>query len=184
MKLTFIGAAHEVTGSCSLLEVNGQNVLIDYGMEQGQDTYVNIGLPIAPGQVDMVILTHAHIDHAGLLPLLYRQGFRGKDHATTATCQLCDIMLRDSAHIQMFEAEWRNRKARRSGGEEYVPLYEMEDAQGVLELFCPHPYESRFTAAPGDICWVLPASSCGLPKKGRNGKSSFPETSATRENPF
>ena len=155
MKLTFIGAAHEVTGSCSLLEVNGQNVLIDYGMEQGQDTYVNIGLPIAPGQVDMVILTHAHIDHAGLLPLLYRQGFRGKVHATTATCQLCDIMLRDSAHIQMFEAEWRNRKARRSGGEGYVPLYEMEDAEGVLELFCPHPYGSRFTAAPGvDVRFV------------------------------
>lgn len=149
MKLTVIGAAHEVTGSCSYLEVCGKKILVDYGMEQGGDTYINVQLPAEAAQVDYVLLTHAHIDHSGLLPLLYKQGFRGKIHATEATASLCNIMLRDSAHIQEFEAEWRNRKARRSGAPEYIPLYGMDDAQGAIELFHPHPYAQRFSLAEG-----------------------------------
>ena len=115
MKLTFIGAAHEVTGSCHCLQACGKTILIDCGMEQGADAYENAPLPVSEAQVDFVLLTHAHIDHSGLLPLLYSKGFRGQIYTTEASADLCDIMLRDSAHIQQFEAEWHNRKARRAG---------------------------------------------------------------------
>ena len=115
MKLTFIGAAHEVTGSCFYLEAAGKKILIDCGMEQGQNFYENAPLPVNPGELDFALLTHAHIDHSGNFPALFAKGFQGNIYATEATCHLCDIMHRDSAHIQMFEAEWRNRKGRRSG---------------------------------------------------------------------
>ena len=137
MKLIFIGADHEVTGSCHCLQGAGKNILIDCGTEQGEDVYENQDLPFKPGEIDYVFLTHAHIDHSGLLPLIYARGFRGKVLTTKATTDLCNIMLRDSAHIQEFEAEWRNRKARRAGEEEYVPLYSMDDAIGVMEHFIP-----------------------------------------------
>ena len=103
MRLTFLGATHEVTGSCFFLEACGKNILIDCGMEQGRDSFENQELPIPAASVDIVLLTHAHIDHSGKLPMLYSQGFRGEIHATSATSALCDIMLRDSAHIQMSE---------------------------------------------------------------------------------
>ena len=115
MKLTFIGADHEVTGSCHCLQGAGKNILIDCGMEQGADVYENADLPVPASDIDFVLLTHAHIDHSGYLPLLYSNGFRGKIYSTKATADLCQIMLRDSAHIQEMEAEWKNRKARRSG---------------------------------------------------------------------
>ena len=105
-----MGANHEVTGSCTLLEAAGQRYLIDCGMEQGKDVYENQPIPVAPGEIDGVLATHAHIDHTGLLPLLVRNGFRGRIYATRPTAELCSIMLRDSAHIQEFEAEWKNRK--------------------------------------------------------------------------
>ncbi len=140
MKLTFLGAAHEVTGSCSLLEVNGKHILIDCGMEQGPDLYENQPLPLEAGDVDALLLTHAHIDHSGKIPLLCRQGFRGPIYCTGATADLCDIMLRDSAHIQEFEAEWRNRKARRAGLPEYVPLYTIQDAVNAMKQFSPCRY--------------------------------------------
>ncbi len=149
MKLTFIGATHEVTGSCTYLEVGGKRILIDFGMEQGRNIYENARIPCAPGLIDYVILTHAHIDHSGLLPLLYAGGFSGEIHATSATVSLCEIMLRDSAHIQEFEAEWRNRKAMRKGADPYVPLYTMKEALGALELFVPHPYGVRFSLCSG-----------------------------------
>ena len=104
MKLTFIGAAHEVTGSCHFLQAAGKNILIDCGMEQGPDLYENPGLPIPESEVDYVFLTHAHIDHSGMLPRLVKRGFAGQIFATFATVDLCGIMLRDSAHIQEFEA--------------------------------------------------------------------------------
>ena len=126
MKLTFIGADHEVTGSCHLVEACGKNILVDCGMEQGPDLYENQEIPVASGDIDYILLTHAHIDHSGKIPMLCKQGFHGEIVTTFATSDLCNIMLRDSAHIQEFEAEWRNRKARRSGGPEYEPLYTMD----------------------------------------------------------
>ncbi len=150
MKLTFVGADHEVTGSCHFLNACGKNILIDYGMEQGQDFYENIPLPAEPAVIDYVFLTHAHIDHSGLLPLLYARGFRGKIFATDATCGLCSIMLRDSAHIQMFEAEWRNRKAKRTTDiPEYIPLYNMLDADGAIKLLTPVHYNTECAVCDG-----------------------------------
>lgn len=149
MKLTFIGADHEVTGSCHCLQACGKNILIDCGMEQGQDVYENQELPMNPSDVDYILLTHAHIDHSGLIPLMYAKGFRGQVYTTKATTDLCNIMLRDSAHIQEFEAEWRNRKAKRAGEPEYVPLYTMDDAVGVLEHFIPCEYEANIDIAEG-----------------------------------
>ena len=126
MRLTFIGAAHEVTGSCHYLEVCGKHILVDFGMEQGVNLYQNAELPIAEAMVDYVLLTHAHVDHSGMLPLLYARGFRGQIFMTEATADLCSIMLRDCAHIQMQEAEWKNRKAKRSANHEAVePLFTM-----------------------------------------------------------
>ncbi len=140
MKLIFLGATHEVTGSCTYLEADGKKILIDCGMEQGPDTYENEELPVPASDIDMVLLTHAHIDHSGKLPLLYQRGFRGQIFATRATTDLCDIMLRDSAHIQMFEAEWKNRKGKRAGREEVIPLYNMDDALGAIECFVSCEY--------------------------------------------
>ena len=141
MKLTFIGATHEVTGSCFLVETNSCKFLIDCGMKQGPNDYENVEIPVNPREIDFVLLTHAHIDHSGNLPALYAKGFQGNVYATEATCDLCDIMLRDSAHIQMFEAEWRNRKGKRAGKEEFVPAYTLEDALGVLRNFVGCEYD-------------------------------------------
>ena len=149
MNVLFLGAAREVTGSCFLVTVRGKHVLIDCGMEQGRDTYVNQDLPINPAQVDAVVLTHAHIDHSGMIPALVKQGFRGAIHATPATQMLCDIMLRDSAHIQEMEAEWQNRKAARAGEASYEPLYTQQDAQTALDLFEPLPYKEQREILPG-----------------------------------
>lgn len=149
MKLTFIGADHEVTGSCHLLQACNKNILIDYGMEQGPDLYENQEIPVAPGDIDYVLLTHAHIDHSGLVPLLCKHGFEGEIITTFATSDLSNIMLRDSAHIQEFEAEWRNRKARRSGAPEYEPLYSMEHADAAIRLLHPLDYNQRVTLCDG-----------------------------------
>ncbi len=149
MKLTFIGANHEVTGSCHCLEACGKKILVDYGMEQGGNVYENAELPFAIPDVDYILITHAHIDHTGLLPLLYAEGFRGQIFATQATCDLCNIMLKDSAHIQEMEAEWKNRKARRAGKPEVEPLYTINDAEGVLTHFVPCHYKDVLTLTDG-----------------------------------
>lgn len=149
MKLTFIGAAHEVTGSCHLLEIGGRHILVDCGMEQGPDLYENQEIPVAAGEIDYVLLTHAHIDHSGMLPLLAKRGFHGQIVTTTATADLCNIMLRDSAHIQEFEAEWRNRKARRSGAPLYEPVYTMEDAEAAIALLVPYDYGKKVELCEG-----------------------------------
>ena len=149
MKLTFIGANHEVTGSCHCLEACGKKILVDYGMEQGGNVYENAELPFAIPDVNYILITHAHIDHTGLLPLLYAEGFRGQIFATQATCDLCNIMLKDSAHIQEMEAEWKNRKARRAGKPEVEPLYTINDAQGVLTHFVPCHYKDVLTLTDG-----------------------------------
>lgn len=149
MKIQFIGAVHEVTGSCTLLEICGKRYLVDCGMEQGRDVFENVPLPAAPGDIEAVFLTHAHIDHSGMLPKLYKDGFRGSIYATEATCDLCSIMLRDSAHIQESEAEWKNRKAMRAGGEPVTPIYDVNDAMGAISRFRRCPYGEIIRPAEG-----------------------------------
>lgn len=149
MKLTFLGATHEVTGSCTLLEACGKRIVIDCGMEQGIDLYENCELPVGPGEIDAALLTHAHIDHSGKLPLLTAGGFRGPIYTTLATARLCNIMLRDSAHIQESEAEWQNRKSKRSGQQTVAPLYTMADAEQTLRQLDAQPYGDWKEIFPG-----------------------------------
>ena len=134
MKLTFFGAAKAVTGSCHCLEVNGTRILIDCGLQQGRDERDNRVLDFAPGYIDYVIVTHAHIDHTGRIPLLVKQGFHGRIVATRLTGQLMSIMLRDSAHIQESDAQWQNQKGRRAGRAPVEPLYTIADAEHAMEL--------------------------------------------------
>ena len=149
MLLEFLGADHEVTGSCHYVTFGDIHLLVDCGMEQGPDMYVNQQIPVNASSIDYVFVTHAHIDHSGLLPLLYNHGFRGQIFATKATCELCNIMLKDSAHIQEFEAEWKNRKARRAGLPEVTPLYDLNDATGVLEHFVSCEYHDMVDVCDG-----------------------------------
>lgn len=149
MKLSFIGAAHEVTGSATLLEAGGIRMLVDCGLEQGHDIYENCELPVAPADIDCVLLTHAHIDHSGKIPYLVSKGFKGKIYATEATRRLCRIMLLDSAHIQELEAEWRNRKASRSGEPPYTPLYTAADAERAVSLIRSTGYDTPLEIARG-----------------------------------
>lgn len=154
MKVTFIGATHEVTGSCTLIEVGGHRLLVDCGMEQGRDIFENQEIPVNPGDIELVLLTHAHVDHSGNLPLLYKNGFRGSIYATGATCNLCNIMLRDCAHIQEYEAQWRNRKAKRSGGKPYEPLFDMQDAEGAISKLRPCEYDRDIQVCEGvTVCF-------------------------------
>ena len=143
MKLTFIGACHEVTGSSTLVEVAGKYALVDFGMPQGIDVFENAPLPVHPSEIEILFLTHAHVDHSGYIPLLYKNGFRGQIFATAETCDLCEIMLRDCAHIQESEANYKNRKRRRAGKEQIEALYTMEDAEAALKLFRRCKYAER-----------------------------------------
>ena len=150
MELEFIGADHEVTGSCHYLKIGEKNILIDYGMEQGVNVFENADLPVDIALIDYVLLTHAHVDHSGMLPYLYSHGFRGKIYTTVATADLCSIMLRDCAHIQMQEAEWKTRKAKRSSlikTEE--PVYSMEDAISTINLLVPCEYGQMIDLCDG-----------------------------------
>ncbi len=149
MKIQFIGATHEVTGSCTLLEVCGKKYLVDCGMEQGVDIFENVPLPVSASTIQAVFLTHAHIDHSGMLPKLYKDGFRGSIYATPSTCDLCNIMLRDSAHIQESEAQWQSRKAQRSGEDPVTPLYTVADALGAISRFRPCDYAQVIRAEEG-----------------------------------
>ena len=149
MRIQFIGATHEVTGSCTLLEVCGKQYLIDCGMEQGIDVFENVPIPVRADAIEAVFLTHAHIDHSGMLPKLYKDGFRGSIYATPSTCDLCNIMLRDSAHIQESEALWQNRKAQRSGDAPVTPVYTLEDAVGAISRFRPCAYGQTITVGEG-----------------------------------
>ena len=134
MKLRFYGADRCVTGSCHCLEVNGKKILVDCGLQQGRDEVDNASLPFHPGAIDCVLVTHAHIDHSGRLPLLIKNGFEGKIITTRLTAQLLSIMLQDSAHIQESDAEYQNRKNLRAGRPTVQPLYTVEDAERVKEF--------------------------------------------------
>ncbi len=177
MKITFLGAAHEVTGSCTLLEIADKKILVDCGMEQGADIYENGEIPCAAGEIDALILTHAHIDHSGKIPLLVKNGFKGNIYLTEATAKLCGIMLMDSAHIQEFEAKWRNRKAKRAGDEIYEPLYTSADVEETMRLFVPCRYGQkceivdRITAEFSDAGHLLGSASVHL-TVNENGEDS------------
>ena len=146
MKITFLGAAHQVTGSRTLVEwMEGRYFLVDSGMEQGENELEMRELPVPASRIEYVFLTHAHIDHSGNLPLLYRQGFRGKVYATPETTNLCSIMLADSANIQENDAENQTKKNLRIGLPAAVPDYTTEDVQEVMKLFQPCAYGRMLT---------------------------------------
>jgi Predicted exonuclease of the beta-lactamase fold involved in RNA processing len=157
MRMQFLGAAREVTGSCTLLHANGHKILVDCGMEQGKDIYENSELPCMPGDIDCVLLTHAHIDHSGKLPLLVAGGYKGPIYTSIPTAKLCGIMLKDSAHIQEVETSWKSRKAMRAGREAAVPMYTMEDALAAIELLRPIPYHESAEVIEGVSIRLLDA---------------------------
>jgi metallo-beta-lactamase family protein len=147
MKVTSYGAAREVTGSKHLLEVNGARILLDCGMFQGRREEAdqkNRNFHFAPESVDAMILSHAHIDHSGVIPMLHRKGYKGRIYTTPATRDLCSVMLLDSARIQQRDAEWLAKKK-----QSYVsPLYDETDVSAVMKRFVSFPYEERFEVAP------------------------------------
>jgi metallo-beta-lactamase family protein len=148
MRLQFVGAAREVTGSAHLVHVNGRTILLDCGLFQGRRSEVgekNRRVPFAVDRIDAVVLSHAHIDHAGRLPFLVKEGYRGEIHATRATRDLCEVMLADSAQIQEKDAEFL-RRHRKSVAE---PLYLLRDVSTTLTQMRPHRYQERFEVAPG-----------------------------------
>ena len=149
MKLSFFGADQCVTGSCHCLEVNGKKILVDCGLQQGRDEVSNAEFPFAAGSVDYVLITHAHIDHSGRVPMLIKQGFHGQILTTRLTADLMDIMLLDSAHIQESDAEWKNRKAARSGAPHVEPLYTIEDAAQVREYMTTCEYGQKVELCEG-----------------------------------
>ena len=149
MKLTFFGAAHAVTGSCHCLEVNGRKILIDCGLQQGRDEHDDNALDFSPSYIDYVLVTHAHIDHSGRIPLLVKEGFSGPIYTTRLTAQLLSIMLRDSAHIQESDAQWQNQKGKRAGREEVEPLYTLTDAEEALQLLNTQEYGQIFELCEG-----------------------------------
>ena len=189
MQLTFYGADKEVTGSCHCLTVNGTRILIDCGLQQGADETDNAVLPFLASSIDYVLVTHAHIDHSGRLPLLVKRGFHGEILATRKTCYLLSIMLRDSAHIQEMDAETEARKGRRAGRQPKGPLYTLEDAEDTLKLLSHCEYGEfielckgvrvRFTDAGH---WGVPLLKFGLRRTGKQRRLSFPATSATKIN--
>ena len=152
MQIEFHGAAETVTGSCFLLKANGHRILIDCGMFQGGKRLEkrNAGnFPFSPRSIDAVIVTHAHIDHSGLLPKLVKLGYKGPIIGTQATVHLLHLMLLDSAHIQESDAEWMTRKSLRSGKEPVEPIYTTQDALQTLELLQAHKYNQSVDLLPG-----------------------------------
>ena len=148
MEIEFVGAAREVTGSCHILRVGGSTVLLDCGLFQGrrrESTEKNTHLPLPVDDISAVILSHAHIDHAGRLPFLVREGYEGTIWSTPATRDLCAVMLADSAHIQEKDAEFLSRR----GKEHAEPLYSMRHATRTIELMVGVPYHRTFDVAPG-----------------------------------
>ena len=153
MKLTFWGAARTVTGSMHLLELaSGRKLLLDCGLFQGRRALaneINGTFPAEPSEIDAVLLSHAHIDHSGMLPGLYRAGFRGRIYATHATYDLCALMLMDSAYIQESDAGFYNKSFRKKGEPAVQPLYTKDDAEHVLDLFVGVGYGAPFTPVEG-----------------------------------
>lgn len=152
MKITFLGATRTVTGSCYLLEVGAHKFLVDCGMFQGSKLIKALNekeFLFHPGEIEAVVLTHAHVDHSGLLPKLVKEGFRGPIYCTKSTEELCSILLPDSAHIQEGEAEYANRKGMRAGKKIVEPLFTVDDASRALHLFKLRSFCEPFNIVPG-----------------------------------
>lgn len=161
MNLTFLGAAGEVTGSATLLQTPSARVLVDFGIHQGdphaQARNARFPAELDPAHLDAVVLTHAHLDHSGRLPLLVREGYKGPVWATPATIELCDILLRDSAAIQESDADRLSRSRARQGRGPVQPLYTPKDVEATMTLFRELPYDDRRTIAPSIACRFLDA---------------------------
>jgi len=151
MEVKFFGAAECVTGSCHILKIGGITILLDCGLYQGKDGDggKNETFGFNPKDIDLMILSHAHIDHSGRIPLLYKKGFKGKILCTKATNELCQVMLPDSGHIQEMDVSWKNKKLKRQGLEEVEPLYYLKDAQECLKLFESYPYDEEIKPFDG-----------------------------------
>jgi metallo-beta-lactamase family protein len=152
MRITFLGAAGEVTGSCYLIEVGRHRMLLECGLFQGRHTDQkrnDVAPPVPAERIDAVVLSHAHIDHSGRLPWLHKLGFRGPIHTHHASRALCEIMLRDSAYLQEKDAEWDNKKRRRKGLADVTPLYTIEDAEAVMGQFEGADYGELLEILPG-----------------------------------
>ncbi len=152
MKITFLGATRMVTGSCYLLEIGNKKMLLDCGMFQGSKMVTAFNekdFVFAPASIDAVVLTHAHIDHSGLLPKLVKHGYKGPIHCTKTTLELCTILLPDSAHIQESEAEFANRKGLRAGKKNVEPMYTVDDAYKALQSFRTHEFGELLEVLPG-----------------------------------
>jgi metallo-beta-lactamase family protein len=154
MKIKFMGAARTVTGSCFILETGGHRFAVDCGMHQGnaeiEKRNWDVGI-YEPERIQFFLITHAHIDHSGLLPRMVQMGFRGKIYTTEPTRDLLKIMLLDSAHIQEMEAQWKSKKRLRHGDRGIMPLYTEKDAEKTFPLFDVRAYEEPFEPLPG-VC--------------------------------
>ena len=151
MKITFLGATRTVTGSNFLVEGAGKKFLVDCGMWQGKaemEEENRQDFEFNPAEIDFMLLTHAHIDHSGRIPKLYKEGFRNKIYAHKATCDLCALMLPDSGHIQEMESQWKNKKRMRKGEEPLPPIYTAEEAARSLEIFEPVQYDEIIEITP------------------------------------
>ena len=151
MKITFLGATRTVTGSNFLVEGAGKKFLVDCGMWQGKaemEEENRQDFEFNPAEIDFMLLTHAHIDHSGRIPKLYKEGFRNKIYAHKATCDLCALMLPDSGHIQEMESQWKNKKRMRKGEEPLPPIYTAEEATRSLEIFEPVQYDEIIEITP------------------------------------
>ncbi len=184
MRINFHGAAHTVTGSQHLIEINGSQLLLECGLYQSrrEESYIrNKNFPFDPHRVDAVILSHAHIDHCGNLPNLVRQGYSGPIYATKATADLADVMLRDAAHIQEADVEFVNRKKSRRGNGPIEPLYTQADAEQVTQYLRPVDYDQSFQPVAGVTARLVEAGhilgsaavALELEEKGRKVKLWF-----------
>ena len=152
MKLTSYGAAGEVTGSCHLVEVGGQRILLDCGLIQGRqkdELRNHEPFPFDPSTLDAVVLSHAHIDHSGRLPILIKQGYKGPIHTHAATTDLCKVLLRDSAQLNARDVDYKNKKRKRQGKPLLEPLYSKQDVDETLKRFRSVQYRDEFTIANG-----------------------------------
>ena len=180
INLEFHGAARTTTGSMHLVEANGLRILLDCGMQQGhrkESFENNRNLPVDPASIDAVILSHAHIDHSGNLPTLARKGFRGRVYCTPATRDLCEIMLRDSANIQMNDVAYVNKRRIAQGQTPFEPLYTLEDVDAILKRFEPEPLHSLVDLGRGvtarfhDAGHILGSAIVQLDVQQRDGRA-------------